>query len=213
MRPVTVKYGRRDRMFQHLLREETVKLHLEAPNREAALAELIAVLPSWAVPPRQKGNLLELLLQRENFGTTAIGEGVALPHCVFPSIGKSIAALGISRRGISYPSLDGKPVQLIFLTAFPDTPHASEERRLLLHEAENFFRDSFLRERLKICETAEEAYEVLVRESPYTAEDAPGLPGVSGAVPARGVADVPRAGGRAKRGPLTAHPLRSAGLR
>lgn len=159
-------------MFQHLLREESIKVHLDVPNREAALAELIAILPSWGVTSKQKGSLLELLLQRERFGTTAIGDGIALPHCVFSGISYPLASLGLSRKGIPYPSLDGEPVNLVFLAVFPDhEEYSHSEKRRDLHDAENFFRDRFLRERLKISESPEEAYEIILRESRYLSEN------------------------------------------
>ncbi len=68
-------------MLPYSLHEESILIHLEAPNREAALAEVIAKLPHFAVPARKKAEILELILQREMFGTTAIGDSMALPHC------------------------------------------------------------------------------------------------------------------------------------
>lgn len=152
-------------MFQHLLHEQSIRTHFEAPNREAALAELIALLPSRHLSPQQKGKLLDLLLQRENLGTTATGEGTALPHCSLSDIKVPFASLGISRKGISYPSLDGGPVYLLTLLVFPASEAFALRRYHILREVEALFRDRFLRERLKICDSPEEAYEIIRRES------------------------------------------------
>ncbi len=153
-------------MFQQLLREETIRVSFEAPNREAALAEIVALLPADnGLNPKQKGALLELLLERERFGTTAIGDGLAMPHCILPGVSSPFAFLAVSRKGILFPSLDGGLVYLVFLLVLPETGHQGrEQRNRILHDASTFFRDSFWRERLKICATPEEAYEIIMRE-------------------------------------------------
>lgn len=152
-------------MLPYSLHEESILIHLDAPNPEAALAEVIAKLPSFAIPCRKKADILELVLQREMFGTTAIGDSIALPHCFFLDIENPVSVLAISRKGIHFPSLDGQPVHLIFLTVFPESYRGSLEKQNLLKDAEMIFRDQFLRERLKISETPEEAYEIFVREA------------------------------------------------
>lgn len=154
-------------MWHQLLREDSIFLHLEAPNAEAALAEMIAMIRVPGFNARSKSRLLEFLLQRERFGTTAIGDGIALPHCVFPDRESSFACLGISRRGISFPSLDGDPVYLIYMMVFPEEGSAHAERFRILREAETFLKDSFVRQRLRISESPEEAYEIILRESSH----------------------------------------------
>lgn len=158
-------------MLQQLLREEFVRVHLEAPNREAALADLIAGIPSTYLSSRKKAPILELLLQRERFGTTAIGDGVALPHCLSAEVEEPLLLLGISRKGITYPSLDGQAVHFIVMTIFPERYAEHPERRHLLREAESVFKDRFLKERLKISETREEAYEIFLREAEHLVGD------------------------------------------
>jgi mannitol/fructose-specific phosphotransferase system IIA component (Ntr-type) len=154
-------------MLPSLLREDSILLHLEAPNREAALAELIASLPVASFPNRHKASLLEVVLQRELFGTTAVGDQIALPHCFSNEVSEMVISLGISRKGIAFPSLDGQPVHLVLLTIFPESYRGNRLKADFLKEAETIFRDRFLRERLKIAETVEEAYEIFIREAEH----------------------------------------------
>ena len=156
-------------MWHHLLREDSVFLHLEAPGAEAALAEMVALLRAPEIHFKQKSGLLEFLLQRESLGTTAVGDGIALPHCIFPEVNAPFGCLGISRKGVPFPSLDGAPVFLILMTVFPEHGSGHAERFKILREAELFLKDPFARERLKISESPEEAYEMIVRESAYLA--------------------------------------------
>ena len=156
-------------MLQRLLHEEFVKIHLEAPNREAALADMIAGIASKILPARKKAQILELILQRERFGTTATGEGVALPHCAHAGVEEPLLLLGVSRKGIDYHALDGQPVYFILMMVFPEKYLDSRQRYQLLREAESVFKDRFLRERLKICDSREEAREIFIREAEHLA--------------------------------------------
>ena len=128
---------------------------------------MIAGISSQVLPSRRKAQILELIIQRERFGTTAIGEGVALPHCVLEGVEAPILLLGISRKGIEYPALDGQPVHFIVMAIFPEKYRGLPERYQLLREAEGIFKDRFLKERLKICDSRQEAYEIFVREAEH----------------------------------------------
>jgi PTS system nitrogen regulatory IIA component len=66
------------------------------------------------------------LLEREKLGSTAIGEGVAIPHCKFAGLINPLVILGVSRNGVDFESVDGKPVHIFFLViAAPDDPGTS----------------------------------------------------------------------------------------
>lgn len=150
-------------MFQQLLREESICVGLKAENQKSAFKQLIDAIPA-ELSADQKEQLLNSLMAREKFGTTAIGDGVALPRAVSTDVSLPVAILGINREGIPFPSLDGSPVFIIFLLIWPDREERARERQQVLQNAENFFRDSFLRERIKIALNPEEVYEILLRE-------------------------------------------------
>jgi mannitol/fructose-specific phosphotransferase system IIA component (Ntr-type) len=61
------------------------------------------------------------LLEREKLATTAIGEGVALPHCRSSNVKRTVVCAGICRTPIEWKSPDKKPVDLIFLIITPET--------------------------------------------------------------------------------------------
>ena len=151
-------------MFQHLLREETIQLGITAGNGEEAIAQLIHGLPAWDLDATKKTEVVRLLIEREKFGTTAIGDGIAMPRCMTSAVTHPVAVLGISRSGVAFPSLDGDPVHMIFMLILPETEEADLEKQRILHSAEAFFRDRFIMERLKIAESPEDAFEVILRE-------------------------------------------------
>ena len=69
--------------------------------------------------------LYRRLLEREKLGTTALGHGVAVPHCKIDGLSEVVVAVGIFRRGIDFEAADGEPVKLLFLVISPnDAPAA-----------------------------------------------------------------------------------------
>lgn len=70
------------------------------------------------------------LVEREELGSTAIGNGVAIPHCKMENLRKVEVAIGLSREGVEFESEDGKPVQLFFLVVSPTESPAAHLRAL-----------------------------------------------------------------------------------
>jgi len=70
------------------------------------------------------------LVEREDLGSTAIGSGVAIPHCKMENLSKVEVAIGLSRAGVEFESEDGKPVQLFFLVVSPTDSPAAHLRSL-----------------------------------------------------------------------------------
>jgi PTS system fructose-specific IIC component len=82
------------------------------------------------VPSREVPKLFTALLEREKLGSTGIGNGYAIPHVKHGSVKDLEVALGISRYGIDFNSIDGEPVTHVFLIVA--NPEAPEEYLRLL---------------------------------------------------------------------------------
>jgi PTS system nitrogen regulatory IIA component len=107
-----------------LLDEGLILPRLEARDRAGVLAEMAARLESRHAPALD-GSLLEKLLKREELGTTAIGKGVAVPHCRAKGIKSPALLLGLSPEGVAFEAVDGKPSHVFFLLVSPeDNPGA-----------------------------------------------------------------------------------------
>jgi PTS system nitrogen regulatory IIA component len=108
-----------------LLSEELIVPDLGSRTRDEVLKEIVGFLKSRGKVSREK-RLYEKLVQREGLGSTAIGDGVAIPHCKLKGLKSPLLALGISRRGVDFGAPDEKPSYLFFLVvASPDDPGAS----------------------------------------------------------------------------------------
>ena len=108
--------------IQNLLIHDMILLGLESKEREDVLREMVSFLKKRNRIAREK-DLYEKLTQREKLGSTAIGGGVAIPHCKLKGIKDPVVMLAISKNGVNFHSLDGKPSHLFFLvTSSPDNP-------------------------------------------------------------------------------------------
>jgi len=108
--------------LHHLLSEDMIISELEFQEREAVLEEMAHFLKQKNKISREK-ELYDKLLQREKLGSTAIGEGVAIPHCKINGISSPLLLLGVSRKGVNFESADEKPAHVFFLVvSSPDQP-------------------------------------------------------------------------------------------
>lgn len=108
--------------IHNLLMQDMIITDLESEDRESVLKEMVIFLKKKNKISKDK-ELYEKLLQREKLGSTAIGEGVAIPHCKIKGVKNPIILLAISKKGVNFYSLDGKPSQIFFLVvSSPDNP-------------------------------------------------------------------------------------------
>lgn len=97
-------------------------IHRDVPgdDRQAVLRSVVGLLP---LPPKvDAGFLLQVLLAREALGSTAIGDGIAIPHVRNPILlnqATPFIALCFLAKPIDFQALDGKPVHILFTLASP----------------------------------------------------------------------------------------------
>jgi mannitol/fructose-specific phosphotransferase system IIA component (Ntr-type) len=75
------------------------------------------------------------IIEREETGSTGIGQGVAIPHTKrCPHVTRHHGVLGVSREGIPFDSIDREPVHLVFLIVSPENtgeePHLQIMRKI-----------------------------------------------------------------------------------
>lgn len=105
-----------------LVPEDAIIADLASADRAGAIRELVAALAaSGAVEPGAQEGLVKSILVRERTrGTTGFGKGVAAPHAKVAGQKQVVAAIGRSRAGIDFASLDGEPVYIVFLILSPE---------------------------------------------------------------------------------------------
>ena len=131
-----------------ILCSKAVITDLTATTKLEVIQEIVASFVSaGAIDKKHKAKLIEILMAREALGSTAIGQGIAIPHGKCEYVSKLTAALAISKRGIDFDSLDGEPAYIFFLLIAPiDSagPHLKALARI-----SHLLKDRYLRENLK----------------------------------------------------------------
>jgi len=103
---------------------ETTRIFLDLPGgpMERAVEEMASRLAA-AGEIRDADDVARRLVERERLSGTGLGGGLAIPHCKLPELDQVMLAIGLSRDGVDFHSLDGRPVRLIFLVLSPaDSP-------------------------------------------------------------------------------------------
>jgi mannitol/fructose-specific phosphotransferase system IIA component (Ntr-type) len=102
--------------LSEVLTSKRINLDLKSKDKEAVLEELVRLLRLKA-PARNA--LLKTLQAREELGSTGIGRGIAIPHCRSLVVSEVVVAVGRSKKGIPFRSMDRKRAFLFFLIAAP----------------------------------------------------------------------------------------------
>ena len=101
-----------------VLHKEAILADLKARNKEGILEELVA--PVADIAKVQQEDLVRVLLERERLGSTGIGGGIGIPHGKMKNLENLVLGFGLSRKGVDFESLDGKPAHIFFLLVTPE---------------------------------------------------------------------------------------------
>ena len=113
------------------LDQQCILLDMLAMGKESALKEL-AQMAVDNHPALDSANLYSVLLEREQIGSTGVGNGVAIPHGKVAGLKEIIFCFGRSLHGVNFEAIDNRPVYLFALLLSP-TNIASEYLQALAH--------------------------------------------------------------------------------
>ena len=147
-----------------LLKKDSVSLGVRVDSKDAAINYLVD-LHARVGNITDKAVFKEGIVKREESGSTAIGEGIAIPHAKNKAVTKAGLAAMTVPEGVDYDSLDGQPTNLIFMIAAPEggsDVHLEVLSRLSMLLIDEDFRKELLasknvEEFLKVCDKYEAA--------------------------------------------------------
>lgn len=113
------------------LEQQCVILDLQATEKESVLNEMAAAIHA-SCPHIDITAMNRVLVEREQLGSTGIGNGVAIPHCKLYEMKNLLLYLGRSRNGINFDAVDKHPVHLIVMLLSPKNM-AEEYLQALAH--------------------------------------------------------------------------------
>lgn len=134
---------------------------LKVGNKKTALHEISRV--AGRLVGRDERDIFETLLQRERLGSTGIGDGIAIPHGKLPRLDRLFGLIARVEKPIDFESLDGRPVDLLFLLLAPEGAGADHLKALA--RVARVLRDPTVLERIRATRDADALYAVLTQES------------------------------------------------
>jgi len=108
----------------------------------------------------------ETLQEREQLCSTAMDEGVAIPHGKLHGISNTYLAFGRSKKGIDFDSLDSKPTHMFILIISPE--NSSKTHIQSLAKISNIFKNNKFRSNILNANDVEEIYELITEEDEST---------------------------------------------
>ena len=102
-----------------LLIKERMNLDLQSVTKDEVINELVEMFLSTGIIDDLEGFIGEIK-NREALSSTALEEGIAIPHAKTKYVKKPALAFGRSKKGIDYESLDGEPSTIFFMIAAPE---------------------------------------------------------------------------------------------
>lgn len=164
-----------------LLKKESIALGVRVNSKEAAIDYLVDLMDKSGRLNDREG-YKKGILAREALGSTAVGDGIAIPHAKVAAVNEPGLAAMVVPDGVDYDSFDGSPVNLLFMIAAPDgeaDAHLEALSKLSMVLMDPDFKDSLIKaktadEFLKLINDKEaDRFAPAKEETPQETEPAP----------------------------------------
>ena len=141
-----------------ILPRDAIIPNLSSIDKKGVLEELAASV----APLAQTGSdeIVRVLLEREQLGSTGIGGGIGIPHGKLASINSIVVGFGLSRQGVEFDSLDHKPVHIFFLLITPESSTGSHLK--VLAQISKLLKKEHFKESLIKAESIDEIQEIIL---------------------------------------------------
>ena len=151
--------------FIELISPQAVIPSLKANSKKQALQDL--AVKAAEITGRPEREILDVLMQREKLGSTALGAGIAIPHGKLPKLDRIHGVFARLERPIDFEALDGQPVDLVFVLLAPES--AGADHLKALSRIARMLRDQNLANQLRDARDAAAIHAVLAKETPPAA--------------------------------------------
>lgn len=143
-----------------LIAPEAVMPSLKVKNKKQLLTELSA--QASRISCLQERDIFDVLLQRERLGSTGLGQGVAIPHGKFAGLTQIVGVFARLADPIDFDSVDGEPVDIVFLLLAP--VGAGADHLKALARISRLLREGAAVEKLRASRDTSALYAVLTQE-------------------------------------------------
>ena len=143
-----------------VLQKEAIIDDLKSKDKKGVLEELVS--PVARIAEVNHENLVRVLMDRERLGSTGIGGGIGIPHGKLKDLDSLVLGFGLSRKGVDFESMDGRPTHIFFLLVTPENSTGLHLK--LLARISRILKNEPFRERLLNAADRDEILSIIEEE-------------------------------------------------
>ena len=143
-----------------LLDKDSIIADLNASDKKGAIDELARAAATVTTAPEKQ--IAEVLMEREQLGSTGIGGGIAIPHGKLDTVSDITVGFALSKDGVSYDSLDNKPVHIFFLLLTPENSTGGHLK--VLAQISKLLKMDQFKSQLLAANSQEEIYDIILEQ-------------------------------------------------
>jgi len=140
-----------------VLDKEAILTDLKSKDKIGILNELVE--PAARITGVDHKEMVQVLMERERLGSTGIGGGIGIPHGKLKNLDKLVLGFGLSRAGVDFESMDGRPTYIFFLLITPE--HSTDLHLKLLARVSRLLKKEPLKEMLMKAKNADEIVSII----------------------------------------------------
>ncbi len=148
-----------------LITPDAVIADLKVTSKKQALQELAK--RAARLTGLEDRDIFETVLERERLGTTGVGQGIAIPHGKLAQLDRLYGLFARLSNPIDFDSIDGQPVDLIFMLLAPESAGADHLKALA--KVSRLLRDQGTCEKLRGSDGVDAIYALLTEAAPQHA--------------------------------------------
>jgi len=143
-----------------VLKKESILADLNSRDKKGVIEELVA--PVLGISNANRDDLVRVLMDRERLGSTGIGGGIGIPHGKLKGLESLILTFGLSRKGVDFESMDGRPTHIFFLLITPENTTGLHLK--LLARISKLLKNDLFKEKLLKAADREEIFNAIKEE-------------------------------------------------
>ncbi|MGB5158135.1 MAG: PTS sugar transporter subunit IIA [Desulfobacterales bacterium] len=129
-----------------VLQKDTINTDLKSTDKNGIIQEIVDSVSK--ITGKDSEELVNVIMERERLGSTGIGGGIGIPHGKLKNLESLVLGFGLSRKGVDFESMDGRPTHLFFLILTPEKS-TGLHLKLLARISRILKNDSFKKKLLK----------------------------------------------------------------
>ena len=140
-----------------VLDKDAILIDLKSKDKIGILNELVE--PASRLTGIDHKEMVQVLMERERLGSTGIGGGIGIPHGKLKNLDKLVLGFGLSREGVDFESMDGRPTHIFFLLITPE--HSTDLHLKLLARVSRLLKKEPLKEMMMKAKSTEEIVSII----------------------------------------------------